>query len=383
MIVKATHVIGLPVYTIQQGQQLEHTVKDVAYDPNTNRVEALVLDEGGWFSDAQIILIRDVHSIGEDAVLIENPNVIKKASEVKQKVASIAKGENYLTTDKVITENGTDLGTIDDLLFDTKTGNVQEFEVSQGTFKDVSTGKKIFKPNDIITVGQNAIIVSAYTEKEFEKQARKKGAVGMVSQSTEKTAKEAPSLLSQAKQAVQRITEEGKEKIEEVRESPKTQESIQNLKERAAEVKDTTQQRIQQEKRAQEEKRKKDTVGKYLTINILSQKDKILAKRGDMITHDLLEKAEKNDVLEQVINNTTNEPLETKKRQKKSTSRTRKKDKPQKVDAIFVETIEEVNTPIIPEFGRGPMQGALGGKAKNQPKEKSSTPTKSKSKTKK
>lgn len=305
MIVKAKSVIGSPIYTLKQGKRLENSVEDVVYDPQANRVEALVLDKGGWFSDTRVILLQDVHSIGDDVVLIQNDGVIKSADDVKPKVASIAKGENYLSADQVITEDGKDLGKISDLFFDSATGEVSEFEVSQGTLKNVGTGKKTIKVTDIIVVGEDAMIVGAYTAQIIEQQAQQKGLKGAMTQTKQK----APSIMEQVKQKTKELTGKTKEKAKEIKESPKTKEITQKTKEKTAQATDATKRTVQEGKGKVQGKRESDVLGRYLTINILSENDEILAARGEMVTHDLLKEAKRYDMMDQVLNNTTKEPL--------------------------------------------------------------------------
>lgn len=312
MVVKATQVIGLPIFTIKDGKKLETTVRDVVYDPVANKVEALVIDEGGWFSDARVLLIQDLKSIGEDAVVIESEDMVKDASEVKQKVTNIAKSENYLTTDKVVTEAGKDLGRITDMYFDSKTGKVDRFEVSQGALKDVSSGKRTFKTTDIKTIGEDAMIVGSYVDEKFDKQAQQTGLQGKFNAGKDK----APDILEQAKQSLQELGEKTREKFTEVKDSPKTHEMMRSVQDKTAqakdkviEAKDVTTDKVQESRGAMEDKRRQSVVGKYVTVNILSKQDELLAKRGDMITHALVEQAEANDALDQLLGNAANEPL--------------------------------------------------------------------------
>lgn len=367
MTVKAKTVIGLPVYTIKEGTKIDNTVQDVVFDPHTNKVEGLVLDEGGWFSDTKIILTRDIHSIGSDAVLIENEDKISTASDVNSKVASIAEGDNYLTADKVITEQGEELGRISDLIFDAESGMVEAFEVNQGALQTVGTGKKIFKTQDIITVGNDAIIVREYVNAEFEKQAQEQGVTGSVNRARN----EAPSILDNAKKKTQELTQKAREKIEETRDSQKTQDMVQQAKDKAGEVKRKSEHKIKQEQKVSQERKEADVVGQYVTRNIVSQDDKILAKRGDMVTHKLLEQAKKNKVFEQVLNNTTNEPLSA---QEVPNSQTQRRPEglsfsEPDLEAVVIESVEETFPENIPVQTRS-TYGALGGVAERTQKDK-------------
>jgi uncharacterized protein YrrD len=224
MLIKGSDVIGTKIITINEGKEIED-VDDIVYDPTDNRVKALLVAPGGLFSDAKVILTEDVTAIGEDAVLVESRDVLKDAGEVKGPVSSIAEGNTYLTKNKVISEEGKDLGTITDIYFDNKTGLVSEFEVSQG-LEDIKSGRKRIKITDIITVGEDAVIVRGYVEEEIQKQSEKGGVVGAVS----KVKEEAPKMAEQARQKAQELTQKTREKAEEIRQRPQTQEAIERAK---------------------------------------------------------------------------------------------------------------------------------------------------------
>lgn len=248
MIVKGTQVIGLPVMTLKTGQKIED-VDDVIYDSQENKVKALLVDKGGWFSDAKVILIDSIQNIGKDAVIVQDENAIKKASDVGEKVSHIAKDDTYLTKTKIITDIGTDLGHVTDIFFDDKTGIVTDLEVSEGFIKNMQSGKKKVKVSDIETIGEQATIVKAYTEEKFEQQANQQGVQGAI----QGAKNQAPNILDQAKQKVselgqktkertQELTQKAQQKTEEVKQSPQ----LQTAKDRLIQAKDTTKQNIEQ-----------------------------------------------------------------------------------------------------------------------------------------
>lgn len=140
MLTRGSKVIGLQVLTIEQGKKVED-VDDLIYDPSSQKVVALLVSGGGIFSEAKVIPFNQIKSIGKDAVIVQSEDVLENASQMGKKVASIAGDGIYLSKTKVITKEGTNLGEIDDIFFDSQTGKVEEFEVSQG-LSDLSSGKK-------------------------------------------------------------------------------------------------------------------------------------------------------------------------------------------------------------------------------------------------
>lgn len=93
-LLKGKNVIGLKVVTLNKGKNI-HDVDEIVYDPHDHLVKALVVDEGGWFSDASVLLFEDVQSIGKDAVVIESDELVKKASDVHERINRIVRDDTY------------------------------------------------------------------------------------------------------------------------------------------------------------------------------------------------------------------------------------------------------------------------------------------------
>ena len=200
MLVKGKDVIGLSIVTIDTGSVIE-TIKDVAYNPTTQRIEALFVSKGGIFSAAKAIHINDVENIGEDAAIVENAAVIKSVKELPEVIGSISGSNKYLVSTKVLTINGKALGKVSDIVFNSETGYVDSMEVSQGGLKTLTEGKKSIKPIDIVTIGADTTIVSAYTELKLEAQGEQGGLKGAVNDAKDKAAE----LGANAREATQDI----------------------------------------------------------------------------------------------------------------------------------------------------------------------------------
>lgn len=364
MLVKGKDVIGLRVITLERGEKIDD-VEDLIYDPTQNRVVALLVDEGGWFSDARVIPFEHVKHIGKDAVMVESDQVLKKASQMPERISHIAKDDTFLTKTKIITESGTMLGKVTDIHFDSETGDVVELEVSEGGLKDLQSGKKRVKVKDIITVGEDATIVKDITKSYFEAQERTQGATGALNKTREESedalenvrekfsdaakksrdqvevylnqisgftqskdfdrnldqsGRRLRKTLTKTKKQIEDLTDEALNRSDEFVKDPQTKEKINAVQATLQQVKDrvsstvseasgsfkATTSKIQAE---QLENRKKQALGQYLTKNILLPNDQFLAQRGDMVTHKLLIMAESVDMLDQVLDNVSSEPI--------------------------------------------------------------------------
>lgn len=240
MIVKGNDIIELKIISLQDGQELER-VKDIIYDPYTNEIRALLIDKGGWFSDAKVVLTKDIHSIGEDAVIIPSENHIKKASDVPKRIASIAKDNQYLTKTNIITEQGKEIGFVTDIYFDSVTGQVSEIEVSQGLLKNIQSGTKRVKVADILTIGENTTIVKSYTEEKFEEQGQHYGIQGSMNTAKHQTT----SVIEQVKQKTQELTQRTQDTLHAMKESPRTDRIIGQVRNEAKQTQKKLKQEIQ------------------------------------------------------------------------------------------------------------------------------------------
>ncbi len=244
-MIKANDVINTKIITLSDGREVGR-VKDVVYDPSSHYVRAFLIDEGGWFSDAHVILIRDIHSIGHDAILVKDQSAVQRARDVANPVAAIAKGDTYLTNTKIITEDGKELGQVTDLYFDPKSGQVTEFDVSGGMFSRVQSGNKRVKVADIITIGRDATIVRSYVDSSFEAQSRKQGVKGAVyktkeevSQSIHRAKEEAPGIVETIQEKAGGLTNQAREKFQEARNHPNTRHAVQRVRDASERIQDT------------------------------------------------------------------------------------------------------------------------------------------------
>jgi len=299
MLIKASKVIGLPVFTINDGRKIE-SIEDVIYDPFQNRIEALLIEKGGWFSEAKVILFSDLQGIGEDAAIITTVSQIKKLSDVSKNIEMIAKNDTYLTNTKIITEDGRGLGKVSDIYFDSTTGRVQEFEVSHGSIGNWKGGKKRVKISDIVTIGKDATIVRIDGQQLVKQQETVPTPARTL---TQKPADEETPTREMPPEKPQKTEPVAQEQTQDeyVDERPSIDASVQKS-EHDVRKPETIKATMKTE---MIERRKKEAVGLYLLKNILTPDDKLLAKEGEMVTYRLLELAEETNVLDQVLNNAT------------------------------------------------------------------------------
>lgn len=334
MLIKASKVIGLPVFTINDGRKIEN-VEDVIYDPIRNRIEALLIEKGGWFGESRVILYDDLEGIGYDAALITDRKLMRKITEVGKNIQAIVKNDTFLTNTRIITEDGIELGRVSDIYFNSQTGRVEEFEVSQGTIKNWKEGKKRVKIESLVTIGHDATIVKL-VDQDKTKKIMPGQKPGMVSTATEDNKQLEKNKIDEQ---TQKLVDEVRSNTHEIIEQPQVQETNVLTSEKQDDIKKEVSEEVRPQPQAQAkgaeqrkdevpvtehldknpedkqtaeiseakskiiERRKRDAVGLYLTKNILTPNDAILAKEGEMVTYKLLQDAETAGVLDQIFNN--------------------------------------------------------------------------------
>lgn len=165
---KGKELIGLPVITFSDGRKLG-TIKDILVDPDQNRVIALLIDSGGWFSSAKVIPWTSIRTVGPDSIIIPDATAVIPAN-TDSYIRRIMDSKNVLSGTRVYTEDGRDLGTIGDMFLDDSSGQVEGYEVSGGLLNSTLKGKKFMPAPATITVGKDVAFVPSSVGDEMEAQ---------------------------------------------------------------------------------------------------------------------------------------------------------------------------------------------------------------------
>jgi uncharacterized protein YrrD len=161
---KGKGLLGLPVITLDQASKVG-VVKDLLIDPGDRRVTALILggrDRGG---QPREIRFESVSRVGPDAVLIDNEAHVTPAAEQPGQF-TLNRGQVKLSGLPLLTDAGRVAGKVSDVVIDESSGEVLQYEVSTGRFRDLVGGKKKIPASAPRAVGTEAMIVpeSALTD---------------------------------------------------------------------------------------------------------------------------------------------------------------------------------------------------------------------------
>ncbi|GGI73007.1 PRC-barrel domain-containing protein [Deinococcus wulumuqiensis] len=168
-MIKGKELLGRPVVAVSNGAQVDN-VHDVVFDHQGNRVLALLVEEGGWFSAGKAVPFERVQSIGEKAVMIATPEDVvntRRDPVLKEALA----GKTNLIGMTLLTTDGQTLGKITDVYFDERSGQVEGYEASGGLFADMTNGRTFIPAPQTIQIGKDSAIVPADVAAAMREQA--------------------------------------------------------------------------------------------------------------------------------------------------------------------------------------------------------------------
>jgi uncharacterized protein YrrD len=344
-MIRGKELIGMPVVSLDQGKEIGE-VQDLVFDPARRRILGMILDEGGWFREPEILPYESIESIGPDAVVVRH---VESGAAPNIDPDDLKKSFN-LTGKKVISEKGHELGTIYDLYIDESTGEVLGFELTQGLFRDTSIGKKFVEYDHIQSIGEDIVVVGM--EGAMSAVAQKGG----IAKGYESLKEAGSDSLEKAKETLQTVKEAGVESLEKAREKsealtlrarekgegltgrilerkeswgPATQETLTDLRiksrERMERGKRTasrfwenlsrdlergyeeTKHYLEKLREQVENHRVEQALGRRISRTILDPSDQAILQQGDIITHQAILQAREAGLLDSILNSVVKE----------------------------------------------------------------------------
>ena len=157
MLVIGNDVLGLKVVTLQSGQEVGK-VKDILFNTNSQKVVGFLIDEKSLLAETCYLSVDSVHSIGSDAMTISSSDLLQKGSVSAQLADAKAKSDHYFTNTHVITESGNEIGRVDDILFDSENGKIEDLVISPNIDMGEKNVAKIPFAS-VITLGRDNTII--------------------------------------------------------------------------------------------------------------------------------------------------------------------------------------------------------------------------------
>jgi uncharacterized protein YrrD len=163
LVLRASELIGRPVVTL--GGEFVAEVKDVVFESAGGRIAGFTLRNPGLFSRSRKDALpwAGVHGLGRDAVMVADETVFIPAKELAPRKQ--ARKADVLK-DRVLTDNGRDLGHVVDVVLHGGTSlEVVGYEV-QASETLGTAGQRVLipLPDTVAVSGEHLIVPAAATE---------------------------------------------------------------------------------------------------------------------------------------------------------------------------------------------------------------------------
>ena len=285
---KSVEIIGLPVISITEGRELGMS-KSLLIDAPNGSVAAITIEDEDWYRGVKLLPYSSVIAIGEDAVTITNSENILTLEDAGDYEAMMDANIKIIGT-KAITKSGTiqgkvveiyigDNGKIEKCEIEGRDGSISEIVSEQISIfgKQVTVIDSDFeKKTEIIAPVETPAVAAPKTEvpKAEIKEAPK-------AEAPKVEVKEAPKAETpkiELKEAPKTETPKAEAPKPQVKEAPKT------------ETPKTVDAAAQMADKATEERHRRFLLGKTVTKDIVSATGVVLAKTGDVVTEEILQK---------------------------------------------------------------------------------------------
>ena len=296
---KSVEIIGLPVISITEGRELGMS-KSLLIDAPNGSVAAITIEDEDWYRGVKLLPYSSVIAIGEDAVTITNSENILTLEDAGDYEAMMDANIKIIGT-KAITKSGTiqgkvveiyigDNGKIEKCEIEGRDGSISEIVSEQISIfgKQVTVIDSDFeKKTEIIAPVETPAVAAPKTEvpKAEIKEAPKAEAPKVEVKEAPKAetpkveVKEAPKAeTSKVEEAPKTETPKAEAPKPQVKEAPKT------------ETPKTVDAAAQMADKATEERHRRFLLGKTVTKDIVSATGVVLAKTGDVVTEEILQK---------------------------------------------------------------------------------------------
>lgn len=118
-LIRASAVIGLPVVSIQSGEDVAE-IRDVVYDGETHRLVGFTLNKRGFLAGRlkAVLAAGSLAAIGPDSVMIESESAIADESGSQATLQNLDDARPVLGN-RVLSADGTDLGEVVEVILST------------------------------------------------------------------------------------------------------------------------------------------------------------------------------------------------------------------------------------------------------------------------
>ncbi len=293
---KSVEIIGLPVISITEGRELGMS-KTLLIDAKNGSIAAITIEDEDWYRGVKLLPYASVIAIGEDAVTITNSENILTLEDAGDYEAMMDANIKIIGT-KAITKSGTIQGKVVEIYIG-ENGKIEKCEIEgrDGSLSEITA-------EQISIFGKQVTVIDSDVEKktEFVAAVEAPAVAAPKTEAPKVEVKEAPK--AEAPKVEVKEAPKAEAPKAEVKEAPKAEAPKVEVKEAPkaeapkAEVKEAPKTEApkaadaaaQLADKATEERHRRFMLGKTVTKDIVSATGVTLAKTGDVVTEEILQK---------------------------------------------------------------------------------------------
>lgn len=166
MLKRGCDIIGLPVLSLATGERLGN-VRDLVFDIQEMMIIMLLIDERGLFHGNKTIYFHEIYKFGLDAVIIQHKSCIQSGSSTSRNNLNYTTRE-HIINQEVITDEGENIGVVQDLLVSIENGKVHALILTDGFFHDIVEGRPILPLKSKVHFYEMSIVVPEQVKNEVQ-----------------------------------------------------------------------------------------------------------------------------------------------------------------------------------------------------------------------
>ena len=155
---KSKRFESMPVISLEEGQQIGH-VKSLVVAPAGKKVAALIIEQKGWFKEQRFIPYHKVKSAGSDAITIEKTTNVERATGLPD-IVKLVREKVGIIGARIVAENGTLLGNVDEYYVDLATGTIAGLEFSGNLLNSLINGRAFLDTIYVRTLGKEVVVIT-------------------------------------------------------------------------------------------------------------------------------------------------------------------------------------------------------------------------------
>lgn len=160
-MVKSRRLLGLQVIDIESGRAVGR-VSRLIFDPRARRVSAFIVASGHWPAEDHVLEWSQARGVGQHAITIRGTQALVRPASLPE-LQPLLRRPLRLYGTRVLTEDGEFLGSVEELLIDPRTGEVDQVILAPDGLMRRLRGRWAIPADAVLVMGEDAMVVRSAT----------------------------------------------------------------------------------------------------------------------------------------------------------------------------------------------------------------------------